>query len=90
MMGRDVGRVAAYWDEARVSLMDRASANGTRFQVGQRFHRTDLPSVVWRVMRVYRDSQGLEHATLASDKRDLDLKTLSVAVLLDRAQYRRV
>ena len=58
--------------------------------VGQRFHRVGLPSVIWRVVRVYQDSQGVAHAILASDRRGLDPKTLSATVLFDRRQYRLI
>ncbi len=61
-----------------------------RLEVGQRFYRVGLTYVVWRVVRVYQDGQGLEHAVLASNRRDLDPKTLSAAVLLDSRQYRSV
>ena len=66
------------------------AATALRLEVGQRFYRVGLTYVVWRVARVYQDGQGLEHAVLASNRRDLDPKTLSAAVLLDSRQYRTV
>lgn len=81
--------VAAVWDHARAAFEEAAYDTGD-LHVGQRFHRVELPSVVWRIVRIYRDSQGVEHATLASNRRDLDPKTLSAKVLLDRAHYRVV
>ncbi len=65
-------------------------AAAARLEIGQRFHRVGLPSVVWRVSRVYRDGQSVEHAILASNRRDLDNKTLSAVVLMDSRQYRPV
>lgn len=59
-------------------------------QVGQRYHRVDLPTVVWSVVNVYRDVQGVEHATLAHEARRLEMKTLSAAALLDRSRYRLI
>jgi hypothetical protein len=61
-----------------------------RIKIGQRFHRTGYTAVVWRVMSVYRDAQGLEHASLVDEAGRLDVKTLSASVLLDRAQYRLI
>lgn len=61
-----------------------------RLQTGQRFHRTDFPAVIWRVVTVYRDQQGLEHATLEDEGRRLDEKTLSAYALFDRSQYRLI
>lgn len=82
------------WQDAPAALMRQVKAArlsaGFRLQEGQRFHRVGLPSVVWRVARVYRDGQGLEHAVLSSNRRDLDPKTLSAAVLLDSRQFRIV
>lgn len=69
---------------------DSWSGGAAGLDVGQRFHRVGLPSVIWRVVRVYRDSQGLAHAILASNRRDLDAKTLSATVLLDQRWYRPV
>ncbi len=76
-------RPALYADE-------RTSAAPYRIQVGQRFHRVGLTAVVFRVISVYRDAQGLEHATLMDEGRRLDKKTLSASVLLDRTQYRLI
>jgi hypothetical protein len=61
-----------------------------RLAVGQRLHRVGLPAVVWRVVRVYRDAQGVEHATLSDETQHLDEKTLSALVLLDRSRYRLI
>lgn len=81
--------MAAVWGDARATFEQAAHDTGS-LHIGQRFHRVELPSVVWRIIRVYRDAQGVEHATLASNRRDLDPKTLSARVLLDRAHYRTV
>ena len=82
------------WRDVSGGLMrpatDTWSGDDGGLGVGQRFHRVGLPSVVWRVVRVYRDSQGVAHAILASNRRDLDPKTLSATVLFDRRQYRLV
>ena len=61
-----------------------------RIKIGQRFHRTGYTGVVWRVMTVYCDAQGLEHASLVDEAGRLDVKTLAASVLLDRAQYRLI
>lgn len=81
--------MAAVWGDARAAF-EQTARDTASLEIGQRFHRVELPSVVWRIVRVYRDSQGVEHATLASNRRDLDPKTLSAKVLLDRAHYRVV
>lgn len=90
MVEQDAGIVEVTWDEGRIVFVNRAREARAKLRVGQRYHRVDLPSVVWRVTRVYRDHQGLEHATLTSNTLGLDPKTLSAGVLLDRARYRRV
>jgi hypothetical protein len=76
----------------RAALYPGESDRAPRFRIkiGQRFHRTGYTAVVWRVMTVYRDSQGLEHASLVDEAGRLDVKTLSASVLLDRAQYRLI
>ncbi len=61
-----------------------------RIKIGQRFHQVSYTSAVWQAMSVYRDAQGLEHATLADEAGRLDKKTLSASVLLDRSQYRLI
>ncbi len=61
-----------------------------RIQIGQRFHRVGYTAVIWQAMSVYRDAQGLEHATLMDEAGRLDKKTLSASVLLDRSQYRLI
>ena len=84
----------ADWREAPAGLLSQVKAArlaaSDRLEVGQRFHRVGVDLVVWRVLRVYRDGQGLEHAILASNRRDLDPKTLSAAALLDSKQYRLI
>ncbi len=47
-------------------------------------------AAIWQAMSVYRDAQGLEHATLMDEAGRLDKKTLSASVLLDRSQYRLI
>ncbi len=59
-----------------------------RIKIGQRFHQVDT-SAIWQAVSVYRDTQGLEHATLMEAGR-LDKRTLSASVLLDRSQYRLI
>ena len=92
MTKRATSVALSQWQEAPVGLMRQFQAArmaaAHRLEVGQRFHRVGLTYVVWRVARVYRDGQGVEHAILASNRRDLDPKTLSAAVLLDSKQYR--
>jgi hypothetical protein len=41
-------------------------------------------------MSVYRDAQGIEHATLVDEAGRLDKKTLSASVLLNRLHYRLI
>ena len=72
------------------SLGSRGGGPHFRLQAGQRFHRTDFPTVIWRVVTVYHDSQGLEHAILEDESRRLDEKTLSASALFDRSRYRLV
>ena len=91
---RMAGLALGDWREMPAGLMNQVKAArlaaADRLEVGQRFHRIGVTSVVWRVLRVYRDEQGLEQAILASNRRDLDPKTLSAAVLLDSKQYRLI
>ncbi len=61
-----------------------------RIKIGQRFNRVGYTAVIWQAMSVYRDTQGLEHATLVDEAGRLDKKTLSASVLLDRSQYRLI
>ena len=61
-----------------------------RIKIGQRFHQVGNTSAVWRAMSVYRDAQGLEHATLMDEAGRFDKKTLSASVLLDGSQYRLI
>lgn len=72
------------------SVFSGAAKARFRLQTGQRFHRTGFPAVIWRVMTVYRDQQGLEHAMLEDEGRRLDEKTLSAYALFDRSQYRLI
>lgn len=94
MNRRDSTLVLSDWQNAPAAFLRHVKAarvaGETRLEIGQRFHRVGLPSVVWRVSRVYRDGQNLEHAVLACNRRDLDYKTLSAVVLLDSRQYRPV
>ncbi len=69
---------------------ERGRAARYRIKIGQRFHRVGYTAVIWRAMSVYRDAQGLEHATLVDEAGRLDKKTLSASVLLDRSQYRLI
>mgnify|MGYP007073186923 CR=1 FL=1 len=88
MSKREIGMALAHWQDAPIDLMHQLRATrmmaGGRLQTGQRFHRVGLTSVVWRVLRTYRDGQGV------SNRRDHDPKTLSAAVLLDSRQYRLI
>ena len=61
-----------------------------QIKIGQRFHQVGYTAVIWQAMSVYRDAQGLEHATLMDEAGRLDKKTLSASVLLDRSQYRLI
>ncbi len=61
-----------------------------QIKIGQRFHQVGYTAVIWQAMSVYRDAQGLEHATLVDEAGCLDNKTLSASVLLDRSQYRLI
>ncbi len=94
MSKREISMAMAHWQDAPIDLMRQLRVTrmmpGGRLQIGQRFHRVGLTSVVWRVLRTYRDGQGVEHAILASNRRDLDPKTLSAVVLLDSRQYRLI
>ncbi len=63
---------------------------GYRIKIGQRFYRVGYTAVTWQAMSVYRDAQGLEHATLMDEAGRLDKKTLSASVLLNRLQYRLI
>jgi KaiC/GvpD/RAD55 family RecA-like ATPase len=78
-----IDRAALYPDE-------RARAARYRIKVGQRFYRVGYTAVIWQAMSIYRDAQGLEHATLMDEAGRLDKKTLSASVLLDRSQYRLI
>ncbi|RMD60755.1 MAG: hypothetical protein D6826_11540 [Alphaproteobacteria bacterium] len=82
--------MTAYWIEADAALDVPVPAADTRLHIGDRFSHVDLPYVVWRVTRVYRDAQGIEHAILMCEARPLDPKTLSAPVLLDAGRYRRI
>lgn len=94
MTKRVAGIALADWRDAPAGLRRQVKATQMaavqRLEVGQRFHRVGVTSVVWHVLRVYRDGQGLEHAILASNRSDLDPKTLSAAALLDSKQYRLI
>ncbi len=62
-----------------------------RIKIGQRFHQVGYyTSVTWQAMSVYRDAQGLDHATLVDEAGRYNKKTRSASVLLDRSQYRRI
>ncbi len=78
-----IDRAALYPDE-------RARAARDQIKVGQRFYRVGYTAVIWQAMSIYRDAQGLEHATLMDEAGRLDKKTLSASVLLDRSQYRLI
>ncbi len=69
---------------------ERDRAARYRIKIGQRFYRVGYTAVIWQAMSVYRDTQGLEHATLVDKAGRLDKKTLSASVLLDRSQYRLI
>ncbi len=78
-----IERAALYPDQ-------RGQAARYRIKIGQRFHRVGYTAVIWQATSVYRDTQGLEHATLMDEAGRLDKKTLSASVLLDRSQYRLI
>ncbi len=77
-------------DRATLYPDERGRAARYRIKIGQRFHRVGYTAVIWQAMSVYRDAQGLEHATLMDEAGRLDKKTLSASVLLDRSQYRLI
>ncbi len=77
-------------DRAALYPDERGLAARYRIKIGQRFHRVGYTAVILRAMTVYRDAQGLEHATLVDEAGRLDKKTLSASVLLDRSQYRLI
>ncbi len=94
MIRRESTLALSEWRDApAIFLRQVGAAKGAaapRLEIGQRFYRVGLPSLVWRVSRVYRDGQSVEHAVLTSNRRDLDKKTLSVVVLMDSRKYRLV
>lgn len=94
MIRRDTYIDLTSWQDAPSIFLRQVkavkAAAAPRLEIGQRFYRVGLPTVVWSVARVYRDGQSVEHAILASDRRVLDNKTLSAAVLMDSRQYRQV
>ncbi len=61
-----------------------------RIKIGQQFHQVGYTSPIWQAMSVYRDAQGLEHATLMDEAGRLGKRTLSASVLLDRSQYQLI
>ncbi len=65
-------------------------AGDYQIKIGQRFHQVGYTAVIWQARLVYRDAQGIEHATLMDEAGRLDKKTLSASVLLDRSQYRLI
>ncbi len=77
-------------DRAALYPDERGRAARYRIKIGQRFHRVGYTAVVWQAVSIYRDAQGLEHATLIDEAGRLDEKTLSASVLLDRSQYRLI
>ncbi len=80
-------------ETARRSPTTRAGpdpAADYRIKIGQRFHQVGYTSPIWQAMSVYRDAQGLEHATLMDEAGRFDKKTLSASVLLNRLQYRLI
>ncbi len=77
-------------DRAALYPDERGPATRYRIKIGQRFHRVGYTAVIWQAMSVYRDAQGLDHATLMDEAGRLDNKTLSASVLLDRSQYRLI
>ncbi len=86
------GRRVAVQPIKRAALYpeERGRTARYRIKIGQRFYRVGYTAVIWQAMSVYRDTQGLEHATLADEAGRLDRKTLSASVLLDRSQYRLI
>ena len=88
LMGMYNSQESARRSPATMAGLDPAADN--RIKIGQRFHRVGYTSTIWQVISVYRDAQGLEHATLMDEAGRLDKKTLSASVLLDRSQYRLI
>jgi len=75
---------------AKAAWQQRRDGGRYRISVGQRFYRVGVQSIVWRVVAVYYDAQGVEHANLIDEARYFDGKTLAASVLLDRSRYRSV
>ncbi len=88
MTGMYNSQESARRSPAIVAGLDPTADN--RIKIGQRFHRVGYTAVIWQAMSVYRDAQGLEHATLMDEAGRLDKKTLSASILLDRTQYRLI
>ncbi len=93
MIGKVMTEMSNIQESARRSSTTRVGldpAADYRIKIGQRFHQVGNISAVWQAMSVYRDAQGLEHATLVDEAGCLDKKTLSASVLLDRSQYQLI
>ncbi len=88
MTGNDNSQEAARRNPTTMAGLDPAA--DYQIKIGQRFHQVGYTAVIWRAMSVYRDAQGLEHATLMDEAGRFDKKTLSASVLLDRSQYRLI
>jgi len=61
-----------------------------KIQIGQRYTQVEIPSAVWQVVSIYRDTLNVEHAALTNESRLRDRKTLSAAALQDRTRYRLI
>jgi hypothetical protein len=92
MIGKVMTGMYNSQESARRSPATRAGpdpAADYRIKIGQRFHQVGYTAVIWQAMAVYRDAQGIEHATLM-EAGCLGKRTLSASVLLDRSQYRLI
>lgn len=76
--------------EAEIASRQRHGGGRYRIAVGQRFYRVGVQSIIWRVVAVYHDALGVEHANLVDEAGQLDGKTLAASALLDRSRYRTI
>ncbi len=91
MIGKVMTEMYNIQESAKKTRVGLDPAADYRIKVGQRFHQVGYyTAVTWQAMSVYRDAQGLEHATLMDEAGRFDKKTLSASVLLDRSQYQLI
>jgi hypothetical protein len=67
----------------------RTSAmSSNQVRTGQQYSAAGSDSVVWQVLAVSPDPNGILHARLCNVERPYELKTLTCSVLADRLFYR--